>query len=227
MNLVEMAIAARMSGMSYGKYAYLVRQGQIEPPPIEEIRQKIIKPKLKAGGDRIECPVCQYDLQGEFVRSYENARQAAAAFGREYANSIHCACDGRYNSAYGFQWRYIDDEPPGVYKRTRSDPVRQEAQWVEKPCKQCGKMFAATYRMQYCSDKCKAEAKKAQMRQIHQKAMEKKKAEREYIERACAWCGTKFMVQRWGQLYCQERCRKAAGAKKYNDKKKHKIESEG
>lgn len=44
MNLTEMAIAARIRGMSYGKYAYLLSQRRVIPPSIEEVRARMIKP---------------------------------------------------------------------------------------------------------------------------------------------------------------------------------------
>ncbi len=41
MNLTEMTIAAKMHGMSYRKYAYLLQQDAIPPPNMEEIRAYI------------------------------------------------------------------------------------------------------------------------------------------------------------------------------------------
>lgn len=50
----------------------------------------------------------QYDLDGNFIRSYESAREAERIGGFRNQNIAHC-CMGRYKSSGGYIWRYADD----------------------------------------------------------------------------------------------------------------------
>lgn len=109
----EMTIAARMHGMEYGKFSFALECGTVTMPPMEEIHKRIVKPKAKysaVDGDR---PVCRYDLDGEFICSYENVYKAAETLGKANASSIKAALSGRYQSAHKSQWRYMGDPAPG------------------------------------------------------------------------------------------------------------------
>lgn len=53
--------------------------------------------------------VFQYDLNGNFLKKYENCSVAARAIGKfESGGAAHISavCRGKRKSAYGFQWRY-------------------------------------------------------------------------------------------------------------------------
>lgn len=54
MTLTEMSVAARMCGMSYGQYAFLLRQGKITPPDIEEVHKNM----KKSSGKTKVCAEC-------------------------------------------------------------------------------------------------------------------------------------------------------------------------
>lgn len=58
-------------------------------------------------------PVCQYDLQGNFIAQYSTLFDAANAINGSY-QSIGQACINK-NLAYGYQWTYADDDSPGKY----------------------------------------------------------------------------------------------------------------
>lgn len=50
-------------------------------------------------------PVCQYTLDGEFVKEYESIRVAATELGI-HETSISANCRGKYRMAGGFIWKY-------------------------------------------------------------------------------------------------------------------------
>lgn len=56
--------------------------------------------------------VAQYELDGTFVKYYASLKEAGIAMtGKERAgDNIQICCQGRTNSAYGFQWRYVESE---------------------------------------------------------------------------------------------------------------------
>lgn len=55
--------------------------------------------------------VIQYDMKMNVVATYPSAAEAArsAGFGFD-ANSIRNVCSGRSQSAYGYVWKYAEDE---------------------------------------------------------------------------------------------------------------------
>lgn len=115
----EMTIAARMHGMSYGQFYNALKCGVVDMPPMEEIRKRIVKPKAKYSSVDVDRPVCRYDMDGEFICSYENVYRAADALGKDNASGIKAALSGRYQSAYKSQWRYADEPAPGKLVRER------------------------------------------------------------------------------------------------------------
>lgn len=57
-----------------------------------------------------------YDFNGNFIKEYPSCREAARELGRPDAGStIGACCKGKRKSAFGFQWRYTSDMPPGIY----------------------------------------------------------------------------------------------------------------
>ena len=87
----EMTIAARMHSMSYGRFYNALKCGTVTMPPMEEIRKRIVKPKVRESGVDGDRPVCRYDMDGEFICSYENVYRAAEALGKPNASSIKAA----------------------------------------------------------------------------------------------------------------------------------------
>lgn len=52
--------------------------------------------------------VVQFDLFGNYIKTWESAREAAKSINKE-GNSITNVCTGKRNHAYGFIWRYLSD----------------------------------------------------------------------------------------------------------------------
>ena len=217
MNITEARIAAEMSGLQYGQWRYLCEVLHvIEPPPIEEIRKRIVKPKRQTTGAKGSRPVCQYDLQGEFVCSYETVYVAAAAMGREKHYNILAACDGRYLKAYGFQWRYMDEDAPGPLECKKRGASSKE-HWVEQPCKNCGKIYKGPKNSRYCSDECKYEVNRKWQRKYY--ASLEKKPRKQYTKR-CAYCGTEFVTDVKKKIYCTTTCTARAHHRNQSERRK-------
>lgn len=212
LTISEMVIAARMNGMSYGHYVQALSAGRAKLPPIKEIRAQLVKPK-KRKGSHIGEPVNCYDMEGNFLACYDNAALAAEHLGG-HAHTIQAACNCvNSKSAYGYQWRYVSDEPPGAYKRGKPrTPILAEKVTLE--CQRCGKWYKGVKRSKYCSKECADLAQRDQMKAVN----ERRKKPR--TERTCPYCGKKFSDAGDKQRYCSKKCqqsynnmlqRKAAG----------------
>ena len=204
LTISEMVIAARMHGMSYGKYVQELRFGRANLPPIKEIRAQLVKPK-KRGARRGEAVNC-YDMEGNFLTSYDNAGMAAEHLGGN-AHTIQTACNGIHSkSAYGYQWRYASDEAPGVYKRGKPQtPMLTEKITLE--CQRCGKWYKGVKRSKYCSKECADLAWRDQV-----KANRERRKKNGEETRVCKFCGKTFPVQ-GKRLYCSAKCQTQHGSR--------------
>ncbi len=68
-------------------------------------------PKPYRGRGKI---VWQYDLQGNFLKSFNNANTAAKEVGCHLGQISNC-CKGLYKSAGGYMWTYENEPPPSEY----------------------------------------------------------------------------------------------------------------
>ena len=53
-------------------------------------------------------PICQFDLNGEFISKFKSARQITELLGIPY-KQVQTCCKGRQKSCYGYIWRYNYD----------------------------------------------------------------------------------------------------------------------
>jgi hypothetical protein len=67
--------------------------------------------------------VSQYDLQGNFIRSFDSIKEASS-HGFSEGNIQDC-CVGRLKSSKGFIWRYSEDLQPDVYNKKNVKSVLQ------------------------------------------------------------------------------------------------------
>lgn len=54
---------------------------------------------------RTKRKVCQYDLNCNFIREFENAAEAGRSLGKDNCAIVEC-CNGKRKSAYKFIWKY-------------------------------------------------------------------------------------------------------------------------
>lgn len=67
--------------------------------------------------------IAQYDLDGNFVRTFDSIKEAALLGFRD--NNIQDCCVGRSKSHRGFIWRYAEDSPPPKHKKKQQRVVGQ------------------------------------------------------------------------------------------------------
>lgn len=63
--------------------------------------------------------VKQYDLYGNYITTYSSIVDAAKV-ANTIPSNIYGTLIGKNKSAAGFQWRYEEDDPPGLYNGTRA-----------------------------------------------------------------------------------------------------------
>lgn len=79
----------------------------------EEFKEKISltlkgKPHSKHHVDKFKIPVLQFDLQNNFVKRWDCAKDTVIHLGIKDATSITQCCKGKQKTAYNFLWRYED-----------------------------------------------------------------------------------------------------------------------
>lgn len=62
----------------------------------------------------------QYDLQGNFIKTWESSSEAQRILNINYASIIKC-CNKQRKSAGGYIWRYLEDTKIGDYEILRRD----------------------------------------------------------------------------------------------------------
>jgi len=221
MTASEICIAVKMTGTkSYGHYTFLLRSGLVTPPPIEEIRARLVTDKKKEPEKHMNKAVICYDLKGEFVASYESVKAASEKVGVK-THCIYDCCVGKAKTSRGFQWRYAEDDPPGVYEKPKSAPVKlpKKKPLQDRVCAVCGKIFQGHKGECYCSDECRKEGRRTLARE---RWKAKPKEEKTLI---CEYCGNPFTVtDARSHRFCSIRCRetyhwKATEARKREQRK--------
>ena len=59
--------------------------------------------------------VSQYDLSGNFIATFPSAKAAERCVPKATHVNIRKSCNNKKGLSGGFQWRFADDDPPGVY----------------------------------------------------------------------------------------------------------------
>lgn len=60
-----------------------------------------------SGKVNFEKQINQYDLHGNYIRTFESANEIVSLFGYEKSSILHC-CGGRYKSSQGYKWAYAN-----------------------------------------------------------------------------------------------------------------------
>jgi len=78
-------------------------------PHSEETKQRMRKPKKEGTGYKLMLanskPVLQYDLEGNFIKEWENRIVAAKSLGKTSQGAISECCSGKRKSIYGYIWK--------------------------------------------------------------------------------------------------------------------------
>ena len=90
-----------------GGYIWKYKNGKVNKLNYEPVNKK---------------PVNQYSLNGELIKTYDSAAEAARVTGLN-SNNIRNACKGNINSSGGFLWAYPGEE--AVYKQSFRKEVAQ------------------------------------------------------------------------------------------------------
>lgn len=97
--------------------------------------------------------VSQYDLQGNFIKSYNSVTEAANAVGSSKSQILFC-CKGICKSCFGYQWVYEGDTPPSKYRKYEVSKIYQYAltgEYIkcfdscEEACEETGLSTAVIY----------------------------------------------------------------------------------
>ena len=98
----NMSKVATLIGISSDTVSRILKDNQIETLTSQEIRQKL------AGK-----PVNQYDLSGNYIKTFPSSSDAAIALGKLTSTSrgasshISDVCKGKRKTAYGYIWKYV------------------------------------------------------------------------------------------------------------------------
>lgn len=216
LTLVEASIACKLAGMDYGRWHYLCEVlGVIEPPTAEEIAANTCrKPPKRLQYIKKDWPVTAYDLEGRPVMTYPSIEVAARALGKN-TRWIYACSSGRCASAYGYQWRYGDDPPPGA--RLKKEAAPRTAPKTEKVCPICGTVFEGNKKEKLCSEACRIEAHKRRVRE-NDKARRAAEAKNKPKTKRCRECGGLFEPDDPKKLYCSQECRGNARRRKERER---------
>ena len=72
----------------------------------QETRNKIGNANMWHQVKKINC----YDLDGNFIKQYKSIGEAGRFLKKENYSSISAVCKGKRKTAYGFIWKYADEE---------------------------------------------------------------------------------------------------------------------
>lgn len=82
------------------------------------------KESVRRGKQNQMRKVCQYDLDGNYIQTFDSMTDAANAYGVD-RTLISAVCRRKRHSGAGYQWRYESDSPPSNYisEQERKVPV--------------------------------------------------------------------------------------------------------
>ena len=95
----------------YGKY---IKAGiECNKELLDElgISESIPEAKVEKRKKRVGKPVLQFSLNGEFIKEWNSANEAAKAVSGVYGavGNIYQCCIGNYKKAYGYIWKYKEN----------------------------------------------------------------------------------------------------------------------
>ena len=76
-------------------------------------------------------PVSQYDLSGNFIAMFQSSKAAQRSVPKTAHANISRICKTKKGLSGGFQWRFSDDDPPGIYIAPKSSRAMSVCQLDE------------------------------------------------------------------------------------------------
>lgn len=73
----------------------------------------------RQNADHVKRPVVQYSMYGDKIAQYDSVDELKAYLNKQCVSSIYSCCYGEIKYAYGFVWRYQDDD---LYKHPMPTP---------------------------------------------------------------------------------------------------------
>ena len=75
----------------------------------EKEKLKNAKKGAAASAKKLSKKVLQYDLDGNFIAEHESLMSASRSVGKNNSGSISACCSGNQKKAYGFIWKYKEN----------------------------------------------------------------------------------------------------------------------
>lgn len=98
----------------------------------KEFCEYLSKISLNKVGKKVD----QYDLQGNYLRTFNNTAQASRFCGdyRTRGVGIQYCCKGKTKSCYGYQWRWHSEDHPniGMYVNNSKNTIEQSKRKIHK-----------------------------------------------------------------------------------------------
>ena len=68
------------------------------------------KKDYKSIAKKMYKPVNQYNLEGNFIKEWDSAKEASIAMGKPGSDDIGAVCRGKQKTAYGFIWKFKSEQ---------------------------------------------------------------------------------------------------------------------
>jgi group I intron endonuclease len=73
--------------------------------------------------------VCQYDLSGNLIATFMSSKEAGRTVEKANRANIMKCCKNKCGLSGGFQWRFLDDTPPGKYCGKKPNTAKMVCQF--------------------------------------------------------------------------------------------------
>lgn len=81
--------------------------GNLEWCTIQENNLHALKNGLRdMKNNKLSKPICQYDLEGNFIKEYKSSCDAERQNEGMYSGNIRKCCKGQFKTAFGYIWKY-------------------------------------------------------------------------------------------------------------------------
>ena len=104
----EAAAVKRLSNTNYKTKSTKIDYKSFQKQRLSNVNHEVRNAKISVTQSK---PVAQYDKQGNFIKEFNSAKEAAIAMGKPGSDDIGRCCRGLGKSAYGFIWKFAQKNP--------------------------------------------------------------------------------------------------------------------